>query len=207
MAYRRRTRRSRRKPRKSYRRSRRRSNRRRLGQYTTYKFTRIAQLTPVAGSTTTDTFGAFVFNLGDVPSFSEFSSLYDQYQITGVKLWFVPRLTEVTGTTTTTGNFWYWPDFDDATLVTSMAQVFQIQGVKFRQANGRPFSIFLRPKPIDGVYTGTGTFRASAPRTAWIDTASTDIPHFGIKWGLTIGSYINGLDVYGKYYLKFKGVR
>lgn len=38
------------------------------------------------GSTTAPYLGSFQFHLNDLPSFNEFTSLFEQYQITGVKL-------------------------------------------------------------------------------------------------------------------------
>jgi len=159
-----------------------------------------------AGSTITDTFGGIRFRLVDVPGSAEFTSLFDQYKITGVKVSFLPRgnVGEV-GTNQGIVKFFTAIDYDDITALTSINDLLQYENAKTTRST-QDHSRFLRPKVAALAYQSS-VGNAYMPRTGWIDCNNTTVEHYGIKWALQqlpVGSQT--FDVKIDYYLSFKNV-
>lgn len=176
-----------------------------LNDGTVYAFKRTIQGGSIVGTAGATSLGAISFNLNALTNPTEFTSLYDSYKISGVKILFMPRITEATGVVGSNGfgTFMYVPDYDDATTPVNQLEILERQSAKLRQAANRPWKIYL--KPAAGVNIPTGF--AQAPRSLWIDTSSPATPYYGLKYAwnnITTGSTI---DVYYTYYLKFKGVK
>lgn len=151
---------------------------------------------------------ARVFRLSAVPNASEFTNLYDQYQVKGVKISLIPRYTESTAGTAGSliGNMWSAIDYDDASPPANVDTLLQYQNVKRTRLN-QVHSRFIRPCIANEIFN-TGIATAYAPkRNVWIDCTSDTVEHYGIK--LWIDSSAAGVtfDVQVKFYLAFKNVR
>lgn len=179
-----------------------------LNDNTTYRYTRTCILGTITSSTTADQLGAYSFTLNLLPDVSEFLNLYDSYTITGVKLSFIPRFTSNTTTTVNPGVFMYVMDYDDANPLTTTVQMLEHQSIKYRSpVSMKPMTIFVRPKAALAAYSGAFTSYAQTTKSQWIDCGSPNVQFYGVKWAWTVASVTFSLDVYAKYYLKFKSVR
>lgn len=153
------------------------------------------------------------FRLDQIPSFNEFTQLYDQYQIKAVKIQYIPRFTEVTisGTTSTAqiGNIWSCLDYDDSTAPTSIGTVLQYQNVKRTQMN-KIHTRYLKPMVATEVFA-TGIASSYAPkRNIWLDASNASVEHYGVKmWvdSIPASSPPIVFDAVVTYYLMFKNVR
>lgn len=186
--------------------SRRSAPRRRLTDGTTYRFKRTFLSGQLVSSATIGTtiYGAYNFSLDDVTNYTEFTTLFDSYKLSGVKLRFIPRQTDNDSLATSPGQFMYVPDYDDDTIPVSVTEIMERQSSKIQQMPGEPFTIFLRPKA--GILT-TVSGGAQFPN-AWIKTATgAAAPHYGLKWAWTLSNSTQTIDVYMTYYLKFKAVK
>jgi len=167
------------------------------------------------------------FTLNDIPNVSEFTTLFDQYMITGVMLQIkmvpVPDATymPVSAGTSNYANFyptlWYAPDHDDNANVT-LAGLKEFEKVRHKVIHpNREINIMLRPTTLQQLYrSSTTTGYACNYKRSWLDIAQADIPHYGVKLafdmeGMTTSSTFADAQfmfkVNAKYYFKCKNVR
>lgn len=179
---------------------------RRLSDGTIYKFKRTIYDGSIAGGGVlgTPVFGAYNFALTDLTNFTEFTTLYDSFRIVGVKLMFVPKITENSNPAINHGQFMYVPDYDDDTVPVNILEILERQSNKVKQIPGRPFKIFLRPKAqVNTTVSGGAQLKGN-----WLKcSTSTATPHYGLKWAWQNSNSSITLDVYMTFYLKFKGVK
>lgn len=155
------------------------------------------------------------FRLNSVVNHTEFTSLYDQYKITGVKVYFdyTPDVaTALAGGTPASymPKLWIKRDYDDSSTptITQMAESNQSRCLRFTD-NRTTQSIFLRPAVLNNLFRTTLTNGYAPVWGQWLDVATDDIPHYGLKCiaqgipSLNLGA----ISVRVKYYLKFKNVR
>lgn len=186
---------------------------RRVRAVNLHKFirSRLAYFNVIGGS---PAYTGMSFSLSDLPNYSEFTALYDQYTITGVKLTFMWSMTEATNTNGGPGapTMFLCRDYDDANTPASIDELMQRPFTKTRRID-RPFSIFLRPRPSLETFNGALTSAYSVPNKApWIDVNNPSVPFYGLKYimnpyGGTVGLIYGTVTIVCKYYLKFKGVR
>lgn len=183
----------------------------RLSQNTVYSFKRMTQTTSInPGAAGVNAYGAFYYRLVDVPGYTEFTTLFDQYRMTGVKMKFVPRASQNVSTQSM-GDLVYIIDYDDATAPTSQNQLLENQSVKVRQVFSRPFSVYIRPRTNFTVIGTSGNQTANIPIKTWLDCASPDANYFGLKWAWVNAastlSPLPSIDIYITYYVQFRGVQ
>lgn len=156
---------------------------------------------------TTEVDTAFSFQLSDLPSYTEFTALFDQYRIVGVDMHFIPHQNTcpVTSANATTTNILIAPDYDDATAV-NLAALLQKAGLKIYNFN-KEFHFFLKPMIAAAAYSGTFTSYLSM-EPQWIDVASPSVVHYGVKTVMTPCSSTNlsGWRVFLTYHLEFRMV-
>lgn len=159
---------------------------------------------------------AFDFRLSDVANVSEFTNLFDSYQIVKVKLDFIPDIHNINFQIDNTNPEAYTVplvyvhrDLDNATAPTSEAQMSQRQSVICRKATDR-FSISLVPQIGREVYRSAVATAYETPyKVVWLDTSYNDIPHYGVHVGVTptgssTGSPRFQYKVAVQYWLRFK---
>lgn len=185
--------------------------------------------TPVAfGTPTANTGGAggnqgyqvgagMQFLLTDVPSYTDFTSLFDHYTIEQVDVEIDCLLNSAAGasSTVTSGintalmpSVTYVPDFDDSSPPTTGASISEYQRAKtwtFR-GSGKPLTFSIKPRTAVQIFRGvTSAYAAGAENTA-INLAYNDVPHYGVKlWFDNVTSDIDQtFRVRLKYHLKFQ---
>lgn len=145
------------------------------------------------GNVSADDFGtsqfglSMKFQLNQALQASEFTALYDRYKITGVKLKFQFQQNCATVNSGGGSNFplpilAYTFDGDDATVPSGMVEV-QSHGYskqKVLNAN-RPFSLYIKPRVDKLVYRSGVSNAYSSERACWLDCASLDVEHYGVK--------------------------
>lgn len=170
----------------------------------------------ILSSITSDVFQGLSFTLSQVPNNSEFTSLYDQYRINGIKWTLIPRgnTAELTGAPPTvfqgqsTGIF-SAIDYDDATAPTSINQLCEYQNMKMTRAT-QMHSRYIKPRVnLQGITNaGTGAVGSTMNTRGWLDVSQINVPHFGLKLALQQSvNYNLTYDVKIDFYLAFKNVR
>lgn len=223
MAYRRRTKRKMYKRKKTFRRHKFPLYKKVVNQGTIYYFKRTFQPSNVNFSTTAQNL-TWKFSLSDLPNYTEFTTLYDQYQIAGVKVKFIPNNTQISIARLydngTGSNVQYAAagvpqcitvlDYDDASALSAKGDYLQYQNCRMFNAV-TPHKRYFRPHIASAVYQSAVFNGFANHKRSWIDVASASVEHYGMKMYMDSSALtINGLiayQLYFTYYLKFKGVR
>jgi len=174
------------------------------GKVHTFVRTTVPQSIAVSSMTTTT--GAVFFSLAQVPNSAEFTGLFDQYLIRQVTVNFKPH---VSGLTSASGV--YLPalytviDYDDTTLIP-IAGMLQYETLVETQP-GFSFSRTLTPRWASAAYDGT-VFTSYGNTTGWIDSASPNVQHYGLKYyaDIATGMY-TAYDYTVTYVLQFRSTR
>lgn len=182
-----------------------------------YKFKRFVYLTNVNGSDTVPSqFGGISFKISDVPSHTEFTSLFDRYRIYGVAYRWVCRRDPSTNSATAAANQGQYPsihwvhDFDEVGAPGALSVLQQYPRYKeFYFSGDRPTTkwTYIKPSTLRVGYE-TGVLSYYEPEwKGLIDCGSENTPHFGMKWA--VQNLVAGLIVTleCKYYMVFKNVR
>lgn len=151
------------------------------------------------------------FRLSDVPSVTDFTSLYDQYQIKAVKYTLIPKFTNNElnlgggAASGLLGNVWSVIDYDDVLTPVAVTELLQYQNLK-RTRMDKFHSRYIVPK-----VNVTMGLNSQPKARQWLDIATTNTPHFGLKlWIDQLAGVSNTeikFDLTVKYYLAFKNVR
>lgn len=166
-----------------------------------------------AAYTSGGNFGALSFKLSDLPNYSEFTALYDEYRIKAVKIMFVPTMNVATANATsgTTAGFvpvpalYTWIDNDDNTAPTTITQGQQYQSFKCHGLLDRMRCRSVVPEVSTALYGSGGAFTSYGQvKNQWIDNNSPSVVHFGLKFGIINPANQGNFDVVLTYYLEFR---
>lgn len=154
---------------------------------TTY-ITRHCTYTSVAGSDTVPTFGAaYTFSLGQLPSYTEFTNLYDRYTVTSIKYrWYIdtdPMVVSATGKKFFPRINWVH-DFTDSSTPGSKNELEQYPRKRevFLSENRQSTRWFtLKPATLASEYQGVGSTGYSPKWRQFLSTADYNVPHYGLK--------------------------
>lgn len=155
--------------------------------------------------------GALSFKLNQIPNHTDFTSLFDQYRITGVKLTFYPVQDSSQVGSVFEGfmpQLIYVVDRDDNTTLAGNGSntLMEYQSCQIRQLN-RPVSVYIRnPSVAAEIYRST-TLTAYSQQSRWLDCNYSDIPHYGLKFYFYSGSPVYQVRVYATFYISCKGVQ
>lgn len=147
------------------------------------------------------------FQLANLPNYTEFTGLYDQYMIKGIKISLIPKHTETGLGTTTQANMWSVIDMDDSTGPANLEVLLQYANVKRTRMN-QVHTRYLKPAVSSEVYA-TGIASTYAPKkNVWLDATNANVEHYGVKlWFDARGTQPVTFDVQVKYYLAMKSIR
>jgi len=161
-------------------------------------------------NTTSDAFFSFAFKLDDVPGYTEFLDLYDQYCIPKVELLFIPvsNTNISTGTNAQVSHLATVIDYDDDVVPANMTVMQQYENFRIHTPN-KAVKISFRPAPARLVYDGLTPSYSMGTHADWLDILDPSTPHFSLKVGITAGSaaYISQWSVWVKYHLEFRSPR
>jgi hypothetical protein len=160
----------------------------------------------------TNAAAAYSFNLTQLPQYSDFTGLFDQYSITGVKLDFIPFADNISWEVASNGATIASPggplllatDFDDASAPATANEMLSRQNVRIIPV-GRRTTMFLRPKLAEVANSSTTVSRSPG----WIDCDTPNSPHYGVKAWMSAPNVPNtnfNYQIYATFYLKVKGV-
>jgi len=157
---------------------------------------------------------SFTFRLSDLPGYTEFTNLYDQYKIEKVKLHFLPRYSEtVPGSTTspwvTNSLLWNCTSDDGTQRLFTENDALQASAAKMRVTND-PFTIWVKPKFQVEVSTALA-FANAKPDTGFLDCDNFGVVHYGHEiGGYNMGALAGQLSewkCYATYYMAFKDMK
>lgn len=151
----------------------------RLNPNQVYTFERSWQIGTVQLATAPlDTFGSIFTQLDDLPGYTEFTALFDLYRFDKLQIDFIP--TQQTGYS---GNLVTVIDYNDASVPVSIANLMQYQTAQQNAAGSTVRRVFT-PRIDLAAYSGSAFTSYATAAMQWIDTASPDVIHYGVKWGV-----------------------
>lgn len=192
---------------------RKRANRSRVGKFNQpvqyfkrAKFTVGALSVPVA----TTTLAGASFTLGDLPDVADFTALYDQYKIMGIKIEWLPRgNSSDLQSQNAINRFFSVLDRDDDGTPTSIDQLTQYESLKMT-STASVHKRYWKPSIRVEVPTATGGTGSAIKGPTWIDCTNTNVKHYGVKIGVQgplAGTGSIFFDARLTMYLAFRNVR
>jgi len=175
---------------------------------------RTYELTPVVlnDHTGADQAAGVAFTLDQLPNYTEFTNLFDQYQITGILvrfLWSNNNSQFAFSQYVNDLKPWYFTsDKDDATTPASINAMLERPNTQIRRPLGE-HKLFFRPGVATAVYKGAFTGYGQAKKGTWLDCSNADIQHFALKYYIQSqgpANYTPTLFMYATYYMKFRGI-
>lgn len=174
-----------------------------------------------ATTTTADFWKSFSFSLGDMPSSSEITNLFDEYKINAIKVKFLPRWNSfdgsnkaTPGTTNAAGvNLHIMNDprnqiVPAGTYTRTTLNSF-LEGGRVKSYNGdKAVSVYFKPQIYNVITPSVSNMWMKAP---WLPTGNTTTPHFGFQafaqdYNLT-GGFTQSWDVFVTYYISARNPR
>lgn len=191
-------------------------------QTTTYKFKRMfhsddrVDLPDVV--TFAETSGGFVaslnFMLEDVPNYSEFIALYDEYRIRGVTVECIPTFTSTELNVAYSGtiaqsSIYSALDFNGGTAPTNLNALGQQNGTRHTRGN-RTHRRYLRPRPLTQLYQSALSTAYTSKSSGWISCGYPSVPHYGLNFLVEQLAAAGASWAYRftyTYYLEFRGTK
>lgn len=155
-----------------------------------------------------DSFQNLVFQLNQLPNYTEFTSLYDQYQIKGIKFVLMPRFNSGEVALSSCPPTWSILDYDGSFPVNN-ASMLQYQNLKMKTGYGN-HARYLKPAISAELYESPVGTAYGPKKNVWIDAQYPDVPHYGatVMIPANVGPGENVFwDLKITYYLAFKNVR
>lgn len=149
-----------------------------------HHFKRTFALDYITSAAGADVLGAFNFYLAQLPNYTEFTNLYDQYRINKILIKFVPNVNSAdVAASATIAQFNTVLDFNDSTPLASLNNCFEYGNWRMTRGTQVHTRIFT-PSSLDAVANTGGTTPSFVNPTwkQWIATSSANIPHFGLKY-------------------------
>jgi len=155
------------------------------------------------------------FSLDQLPSYSEFTTLFDRYKITRVDIKFVcsfngANIAIPATTPTSIPQLLSVHDYDDETALSQSADYYQYSTFRIDRLD-RILNFSLVPRVASAVYNGA--FTGYGNSVMWLDMNSTGVRHYGFKFEVDpmlygVGANTTGrIIIYYTYHLECRDVR
>ncbi len=147
---------------------------------------------------------ALTFALSDLPNYTEFTALFDQYRIEEVSVRLIPIVTTCTPASYTDSLLYSVVDFDDATTAT----VTDLQQYENVRVSPPTKEVKYRLVPRLAIAAYGGAFTQYANTQMWLDVGSPSTYHYGLKLACsTAGGAVQTWKIVCNYRVALKNVR
>lgn len=128
-----------------------------------------------------ESFGGIAGMLNSVNDAASLLGVFDQYRITGIEILFKCTLGEQM--TAESGSLVTVLDFDDSTALTTLASALDYSSSIVTKARENHRRCFV-PRVAPAIYA-SGAFSGYGSATGqWLNSASSSVAHYGVKWAL-----------------------
>lgn len=156
----------------------------------------------------------FSFQLDEVPNYTEFTALYDQYKICAAAVKFIPTGTEAQiNPNTFAGNFNIRfatvIDYDSSGAFGSFNDAREFTTCKVKACT-QYHTRYIKPRIKSANENDSNTIVASGNRRMWLNTNIANIPHYGLRYvfeQIPVANYSMQYKVEAKYYMAFRNVK
>lgn len=148
----------------------------------------------------------WTYTVGSLPGISSYTSLFDEYCIRKIEIWFFPKVTEATAVNAIMPLLATAYD-PDGSAITSYTDVQQYDTCVITEATQGHYLCYT-PSVAVATYGGAFT-KYSFEMNQWCDVVNTDILHYGAVSYLT-STAANGdfsYNVEARLWVEFRGVR
>jgi hypothetical protein len=167
-----------------------------------YRFTQtVASANTLTTSTTLPTFVSYYFYLNQLDQVSNLQSVFDQYMIEYVELWFEPA----GNSPNNSGQLYTVVDYDDANNLTSINQAADYSNAMVSNINDGHYRRF-RPHVAVATYSGSFTSYGNS-ESMWIDMASAAVQHFGVKVAASVSFLAASYTVRSRFHIACRNIR
>lgn len=176
------------------------------------KFERMVDFGYLVTNNTVGTTNGNYFQLADLPAYSEFTTLFDQYKIDKVEVWFKSQQRGITlQALANHGCIYFAVDYDDVTTPSSAAALQQYENCVVIEPEEDMY-IEFKPHIAVSAFTSSGFGTGySNLKDQWIDIASPNVEHYGMKYLTNAdnlgGSYHNYWHILAKYHISCRNTR
>lgn len=147
--------------------------------------------------------GALTFTLGQITDNSHVTGLFDQYRIRKVIITFIPRATEMAVSQPSTGSgtitkiplFITAKDMDGTSAPTSILTLRE-HSQNQETASTKQHKWAFKPAVLGEIYRSGVSTNYSTKYDQWLDTSTTDIPHYGLNYFMEAGGSLNSMYTY-----------
>lgn len=133
------------------------------------------------------------WSLDQLSNYSDFTNLFAQFRIVGVKVTFIPFVTYNYASQAAGQMPILYLNRDHTGTASAWADesaVVEKQGITMRFFN-KPISIYIKTNVLASRYEGPAATSYSSQYRQWLDTSETATPHYGLQWGCTIPPGLN----------------
>jgi len=157
--------------------------------------------------------GGYSFKLSDLPGYTEFTSLFDQYRIRKVKIVLVPNFGPNTvpsgGAFLSNFSVNTVLDYNDVTAPANLNELLEYQNMR-RTKGTREHKRYFTPAVAFSESTVGATTAIDSKFSPWLSTSQAGTLHFGLKYYAgAIGATTDTLryQAYITYYIQCKNVK
>jgi hypothetical protein len=130
-------------------------------------------------STTVPTYLGQYFTLAsNVANYAAYTAIFDEYKIDEIEVWINPNPVSTLAASTTRGLYSSAVDYDDANTPATISTVSDKQNQLTTTIDESHYHKWT-PKFAVGTYSGT--FVSFGSSTGWLDCASPNVQHYGLK--------------------------
>jgi len=122
------------------------------------------------------------FTLADIPGYTGFTPIFDQYRLSAIRVRIVPNnnaIGLVTNSTTNIVSLYCVLDYDNVSSITTTAGAEYYDNC-IQLLSGETMERTFRPRAAVALYGGAFTSYGNVD-DMWIDSANTAVQHYGLK--------------------------
>jgi hypothetical protein len=150
------------------------------------------------------------FSLSDLISSAEFTALFDQYKFDKVVIHILPTANTALMTQSVSFPLVTAIDYDDSTAPTSEDYLLQYENNMITRSFDELHRTIV-PRIALGAFQSGGLFNGYANAgNQWIDAASPNVNHYGLKLGINQAYTSTGVasfNIYADYHISFRSLR
>jgi hypothetical protein len=176
-----------------------------------HKFCRTVQLSSAAGGVAANSL-SYAFAFSDLPGYTEFTTLYDQYRFESIELVMIPSITMLPANYPIVGSNVSVLDYDDSVALASANLALQYETAIIHPIDEK-FMRVVKPRcALQANNANSGASAGQANMEAqWCDSANPGIPHYGLKVYLgaesSSGSNYVTYSVFARYWFHCRQTR
>lgn len=157
----------------------------------------------------------WAFALNGIEGHTQFTNLFSQYKLTGVRLQFFPSANTLTSYNNLSNIILWTCKSRYGYQLNNVSELVQKQAAKKKLVfkDGTPVDIFIRLTQLNQVYGTATTTDYTVARPKWLSTAEVDTSHYGIDTVLQTVSGVNittlpmTIKVFTTVYFECRGVK